>query len=139
MCYYDGNKEVNLKIFKLKFAYLHNEIDEQLFEHVFGHTFVALADKLISTTNKEENKIIINDIKKDRDILYKHDNFNNYVIQPSNKPIDLTDAAKPILNFNEIIQLDLVWKQKHEKHKMNAYVWRNIDLKCLEQKKKKKK
>ena len=100
MCYYDGNKEVNLKIFKLKFAYLHNEIDEQLFEHVFGHTFVALADKLISTTNKEENKIIINDIKKDRDILYKHDNFNNYVIQPSNKPIDLTDAAKPILNFN---------------------------------------
>ena len=103
MCYYDGNKEVNLKIFKLKFACLSIDIDEQLFEQVFGHTFVALPDKLINTTNKKENKIIINDIKKNRDILYEHDNFNNYVIQPSNKRIDLIDAAKLILNFNEII------------------------------------
>ena len=77
MCYYDGNKEVNLKIFKLKFAYLSIDIDEQLFEQVFGHTFAALPDKLINTTNKKENKIIINDIKKNRDILYEHDNFNN--------------------------------------------------------------
>ena len=68
MCYYDGNKEVNLKIFKLKFAYLSIDIDEQLFEQVFGHTFVALADKLINTTNKKENKIVINDIKKNRNI-----------------------------------------------------------------------
>ena len=103
MCYYGGNKEVNLKIFKLKFAYLSIDIDEQLFEQVFGHTFVALPDKLINTTNKKENKIIINDIKKNRGILYEHDNFNNYVIQPSNKRIDLIDAAKLILNFNEII------------------------------------
>ena len=103
MCYYDGNKQVNLNIFKLKFAYLSIDIDEQLFEQVFGHTFAALPDKLINTTNKKENKIIINDIKKNRDILYEHDNFNNYVIQPSNKRIDLIDAAKLILNFNEII------------------------------------
>ena len=68
MCYYDGNKEVNLKIFKLKFAYLSIDIDEQLFEQVFGHTFVALADKLINTTNKKENKTVINDIKKNRNI-----------------------------------------------------------------------
>ena len=29
--------------------------DEQLSEEVFSHAFVALADKLINTTNKEEN------------------------------------------------------------------------------------
>ena len=68
MCYCDGNKQVNLNIFKLKFAYLSIDIDEQLFEQVFGHTFVALADKLINTTNKKENKIVINDIKKNRNI-----------------------------------------------------------------------
>ena len=64
MCYYDNNKEINLKIFKLKCAYILNGINEDLFEELFGHTFVALADKLINTTSKEENQIIINDIKK---------------------------------------------------------------------------
>ena len=39
-------------------------MDEYLFKEIFGHTFAALADKLINTTSKEENKIIINDIKK---------------------------------------------------------------------------
>ena len=62
--YYRGNKELNLKIFKAKAAYILNDLDEQLFEEIFGHTFVALADKVINTTNKEENKIIIDDIKK---------------------------------------------------------------------------
>ena len=41
-----------------------NDLDEQLFEKIFGHTFAALADKLINTTNKEEKKIIIDYIKK---------------------------------------------------------------------------
>ena len=54
----------NLKIFKAKAAYLLNDVDEYLFKEIFGHTFAALADKLINTTSKEENKIIINDIKK---------------------------------------------------------------------------
>ena len=58
------DKELNLKIFKLKFAYVSNDIDEKLFEQIFGHTFVTLANKLINTTNKGENQIIINDIKK---------------------------------------------------------------------------
>ena len=62
--YYDDDKELNLKIFKLKFAYISNAIDEKLFEEIFGHTFVTLANKLINATNKEENRIIINDIKK---------------------------------------------------------------------------
>ena len=62
--YHHGNKELNFKIFKAKAAYILNDLDEQLFEKIFGHTFAALADKLINTTNKEENKIIIDDIKK---------------------------------------------------------------------------
>ena len=41
-----------------------NEIDEKLFEQIFGHTLIKLADKLINTTNKEENQIIVNSIKR---------------------------------------------------------------------------
>ena len=105
--YYDDNKELNLKIFKEKFAYISNYIDEKLFEEIFGHTFVTLADKLVNTTNKEENQIIIDDFKKSKDKLYKQDDFYNFVIQPGDKRVDLLDAAKIILEFNEIIQLDL--------------------------------
>ena len=36
-----------------------NEIDEKLFEQIFGHTLIKLADKLINATNKEENQIIV--------------------------------------------------------------------------------
>ena len=54
MKYYDDDKELNLKIFKLKITYISNDIDEKLFEEVFGHTFVTLANKLINTTNKEK-------------------------------------------------------------------------------------
>ena len=39
-----------------------------LFEKIFGHTFVTLANKVINTS-KKENQIIINDIKKNMDIL----------------------------------------------------------------------
>ena len=62
MGYYHDNKELNLKIFKLKYAYLSNDLDKKLFEEIFGHTFVTLANKLINTTSKEENQIIIDDI-----------------------------------------------------------------------------
>ena len=44
-----------------------NEIDEKLFEEKFGHTLIKLADKLINTTNKKENQIIVKDIKKNKD------------------------------------------------------------------------
>ena len=106
MKYYDDNKELNLKIFKLKYAYLSNDLDEKLFEEIFGHTFVTLANKLINTTSKEENQIIINDIKKNKDKIYKQDDFKNFIIQPVHKRGDLTDATKIILEFNELIQLD---------------------------------
>ena len=66
---------------------------------------MALADKLINTTNKEENQIIIDDIKKNRDKLYEQDDFNNFIIQPGCKLIDLIDAARIVLEFNEVVSL----------------------------------
>ena len=84
-----------------------NEIDEKLFETIFGHTLIKLADKLINTTNKEKNQIIVNDIRKNKDKLFKRNEFNDWVIQPNDQRINLLDAIKLILNFNED-QLDLV-------------------------------
>ena len=104
--YDDDDKNLNLKIFKLRVAYISKDIDEKLFEEIFGHTFVTLANKLINTTIKKENRIIINDIKKNTDKLYEHDGFHNYIIQSSSKRIDLIDTARLILRFNETIQLD---------------------------------
>ena len=59
-----GDKELKFKIFKLKLAHLSNEIDENLFEQIFDHKFETLANKLINTTNKKENQIIVNNINK---------------------------------------------------------------------------
>ena len=73
---------------------------------MFGHSFVTLANKLINTTNKEENQIIVNDIEKNSNILYEKNNFNDWVIQPNAQRINLIDAIKVILNFNEKTQLD---------------------------------
>ena len=61
---YDYDKELNLKIFKLKYAYLSEDLDKKLFEEVFGHIFVTLANKLINTVNKEENQIMLTILKK---------------------------------------------------------------------------
>ena len=82
---YDCDKELNLNIFMLKSAYILEDINEKLFEEVFGHTFVTLANKLINTTNKEENQIIVNNIKKNKDKLYKQDDFHKFAIQPNYK------------------------------------------------------
>ena len=55
---------MNFKFFKLKLAQLPNIIGEKLFEQIFGHTTEILANKLINTTSKEENQVIVNNIKK---------------------------------------------------------------------------
>ena len=81
-------------------------IDEKLFEQVFGHKFGTLANKLINTTNKEENQIIVKNIDKNEEYwkkLYEEDDSYNYVIQPSKRRIDLIDAINLILDFNETI------------------------------------
>ena len=76
-----------------------NEIDEDLFEQIFSHTLTKLADKLINTTNKEENQIIVNNINKIK--LFKINKFNDWIIQPSDRRINLKDAIDFILDFNE--------------------------------------
>ena len=43
-----------------------NEIDKKLFEQIFGHTLIKLADKLINTTDKKENQIIVKNINANK-------------------------------------------------------------------------
>ena len=61
-----------------------NIIDEKLFEQIFGHKFER-ANKLINTTNKEENQITVSNINrnKEKEKLHEEDDSYNYVIQPS--------------------------------------------------------
>ena len=105
-----GDKELEFKIFKLKLAHLSNIIDKKLFKQIFGHTFETLANRLITTTKKEENQIIVNNINKNTEKLYKKDEtdpFYEYVIQPSGRRNNLIEAINLILVF-ETIQSDLV-------------------------------
>ena len=103
-----GDKELKSKNFKIELADMSNEIDEKLFKQIFGHTPIKLADKLINTTNKEENQIIVNNINKNKDKLYEQDDFSDWVIQPNDQRVNLIDAIDLILNFSETIYLDLV-------------------------------
>ena len=85
-----------------------NDIDEKIFEQIFGHTLETLVNKLINTTNKEEKQITVKNINENRDKIYKMDAFDNFVVQSGNLPADLKYIFDLILNFNETIQLDLV-------------------------------
>ena len=107
MGYYHGHNKLNLKIFQAKAAYLLNDLDESLFKKIFGHEFAALADTVINTIGKEENKIIIYNIKNNRQKMFEPDEYSKSVIQPTHKRGDLNDAVKIILNFNEVLTLDL--------------------------------
>ena len=51
---------------------------------MFGQTLIKLADKLINTTNKEENQIIVKNIEKNKDKIFKEEKIRpcNFVIQP---------------------------------------------------------
>ena len=83
-----------------------NIIDKKLFKQIFGHKFQTLVNKLINTTNKEENQITVNNIKENKENLYKKFEMiygYDYVIQPSNQRTDLTDAINLILGFNKTI------------------------------------
>ena len=92
-----GDKELKLKIFKLRLAHLSNDIDENLFEKIFGHTLIKLADKLIKTKNKKENQITVKSIEKNKDKIFKEDEF---VIQRQQRA-DLKYTTDLSLNFNE--------------------------------------
>ena len=96
-----ADKELKFKYFKIELADLSNEINEELFKQIHGHTLETLANKLINTTNKEENKIIVKNINENKEKLYKQDDYYNFVIQPSDQRIDLIDAIKLILDFKK--------------------------------------
>ena len=51
-----GDKELKSKYFKIELADMSNDINKKLFEQIFGHTLIKLADKLINTTNKKKSK-----------------------------------------------------------------------------------
>ena len=85
-----------------------NEIDGKLFKQILGQTLIKLANKLINTTNKEENQIIVKNINKNKDKIYEMDSFDNFVIQSSNLRPDLKYTIDLISNFNETIQLHLI-------------------------------
>ena len=91
-----------------------NEIEEKLFEQILGHTLIKLADKLINTRSKEENQIIVKNIDKNNDKLFKEEKIRpyNFVIQPYQRA-DLRYVIDLILDFNETIRLDLVKKYKN--------------------------
>ena len=107
IAHYEDSKETNLRLFKLKFAHVFNDVDDNLFKEIFGLTSVKLADKLINTTSKEENQMLINDIEKNKDKFFKQDEYSKFVIQPPWKRGDLLDTVKVILKFNETIQLNM--------------------------------
>ena len=67
-------------------------------KHTFDHKYEALANKLINTTNKEENQIIVKNIEKNKDKLYE---FYNFLIQPNNRRINLKDIIDLIPDFNK--------------------------------------
>ena len=63
-----------------------------------------LATKLINTTGKEENQTIVENIKENKEKLHEEDEtspFNDYMIQPSDRRIDLENAIDLVLNFNK--------------------------------------
>ena len=112
---YDDN-ELKPKYFKIQFPDMSNVIDEKLFEQIFGHTLIKLADKLINTTNKKENQVIVKNIQKNKVKILEMDHFNDWVIQSGNLRADLKYTVDLIFSFNETIQLDLVWMQFHWKY-----------------------
>ena len=72
-------------------------------EQIFGHALIKLIDKLINTTDKEENQIIVKNIEKNKDKLFKEEKKRpyNFVIQPNSQRINLINAINLISKFNE--------------------------------------
>ena len=96
-----------------------NEIDKKLFEQIFGHTLLKLADKLINTTKKKENHIIAKNINANKIKLDEQRKTSpyEYIIEPTYWRINLIKTIKLVLDFNKSELKDLVWMQFHWKYK----------------------
>ena len=88
-------------------------IDKKIFKQIFGHTFETLANEPMNTTNKEENRIILNNINEKLTKKVKRVLAMIMWSQPSDRRNNLIDAINAILDFNEKILLDLTWKYKN--------------------------
>ena len=75
------DREFKSKCFKIQLADMSNEIDEKLFGQIFDQTLVKLVVKLINTKKKKESQIIVKNIEKSKDKLFKEDEFYNFAIQ----------------------------------------------------------
>ena len=96
-----------------------NDIDDNLFKEIFGFTSVELADKLINTTSKEDNQMIIDRIEIKKGKISEQE-YSKFVIQPAYKRGDLADTVKVILDFNETTMFDLKVKCIKMKSKLLA-------------------
>ena len=96
--YYEDNKEMNLRLFKLKLANIFDDVDDNLFKQIFGLTSVKLTDKLINTTSKEENQMLIDHIETKKDKRFERE-YGKFVIQPPHKRTDLLDTVEVIYNL----------------------------------------
>ena len=96
-----------------------NEIDENKFKQIFGHTLIKLVDKLIDTTDNKENQTIFKNTNANNKKLDKQEKTTpyNWVIQPSYRRVNLMKAIKFVSDFNESELKDLVWMQFHWKCK----------------------
>ena len=61
-----GHKELKSKYFKIKLGDMSNDINKKLFKQLFGHTLLKLANKLINTTDKKEDQIIVKNINANK-------------------------------------------------------------------------
>ena len=101
--YYEDNKKINLRLFKLKPAHILNNVDDDLFKEIFDFKSVELADKLINITSKEDTQMIIDHIETKKDTIFEQ-KYSQFVIQPAYKRDDLLDAVKIVQYFNKTIQ-----------------------------------
>ena len=63
--------------------------------------------KEIPWLNDSWYKMLVNDIKINRDKIFERDEFNKFVIKQAYKRGDLLDTVRVILKFSEILSLDL--------------------------------
>ena len=110
-----------------------NEIYENLFEQIFGRTLIKLADKLINTTNKKENQIIVKNILKSKDKIFKKYYFGDWEIKSSDQCINLKDIINLILDFNENKNEDEYENEDEDDYYENENEYEDDDDKTIDQ------